>query len=204
MTDEERRRLMDKVMGRTGKKQPENQSQTSNANNNNQADEPLNNGILFFMYYTIPDEFEIDKSLIKPDANVFETLQLDDLSLVDLLASIEEFFCIKTSGDEVKCLTDGTFADMYWFIAKKIEQQRRQFPSVAALVAAIAVDKLGVDEAEVTSQADWVNDLGCDSLDTVQLLICFEAMFNIQIPDEVAERLKTVGDVVYYIERNAR
>lgn len=195
---------MDKVMGRTGKKQSENQSQTSNANNNNQADEPLNNGILFFMYYTIPNEFEIDKSSIEADASVIKTLNLDNQSFVKLVNLIKNYFCIDINNDEASSYLTDTFNDMYWFIAEKIEQKRRHYPSVAALVRDIAVWKLGVEEEEVVSQAHWIDDLGCDSLDAVELTMCFEAMFNIQIPDEVAERLKTVGDVVYYIERNAR
>lgn len=205
MTDEERRRLMDKVMGRTGKKQPENQSQTSNANNNNQADEPLNNGILFFMYYTIPDEFKIDKSLIKADANVVDTLQLDEQAFGNLIESMLYSFYIDISeSDNLDPIINGTFADMYWFIANKIEQKRRQYSSVAALVKDIAVDKLGVEEAEVTYEANWTDDLGCDSLDTVELIMLIEAMFNIQIPDHVAKNLTTVGEAIAYIEQNTR
>ncbi len=200
MTDEERRRLMDKVMGRTGKKQPETQSQTSNANNNNQ----LNAGILWFMRSSIPYTFGIDGSTIEADASVIKTLNLDNESFAELVNLIKNSFCIEINDDEASSYLTDTFNDMYWFIAEKIEQKRRQFPSVAALIRDIAVEKLGVDEAEVTYEASWINDLGCDSLDTVELLMCFEAMFNIRIPDEVAEHLETVGDVVYYIERNAR
>ncbi len=171
----------------------------------NKSDEPsLNDGILFFMYYTIPDEFKIDKSSIEADASVIKTLNLDNQSFVKLVNLIKNYFCIDINNDEASSYLTDTFNDMYWFIVEKIEQKRRHYPSVAALVRNIAVWKLGVEEEEVVSQAHWIDDLGCDSLDAVKLTMCFEAMFNIQIPDEVAEHLETVGDVVNYIEQNAR
>ena len=70
---------------------------------------------------------------------------------------------------------------------------------VADKVKAIIVDKLGVDESEVTETAS--NDLGADSLDTVELIMEFEKAFNITIPDEAAsEKISTVGDAISYIE----
>ncbi|MCQ2228116.1 MAG: acyl carrier protein [Bacteroidales bacterium] len=74
---------------------------------------------------------------------------------------------------------------------------------VASKVKAIIVDKLGVDEAEVTETASFTNDLGADSLDTVELIMEFEKEFNITIPDDQAEKIATVGDAVAYIEANA-
>lgn len=71
---------------------------------------------------------------------------------------------------------------------------------VASKVKAIIVDKLGVDENEVTPSASFTNDLGADSLDTVELIMEFEKAFNITIPDEAAEKISTVGDAVAYIE----
>jgi acyl carrier protein len=71
-------------------------------------------------------------------------------------------------------------------------------------VVAIIVDKLGVDEAEVTAEASFTNDLGADSLDTVELIMEFEKEFNIAIPDDQAEKIATVGDAVKYIEENAK
>lgn len=71
-------------------------------------------------------------------------------------------------------------------------------------VVAIIVDKLGVDEAEVTPEASFTNDLGADSLDTVELIMEFEKEFNIAIPDDQAEKIATVGDAVKYIEDNAK
>ena len=71
-------------------------------------------------------------------------------------------------------------------------------------VVAIIVDKLGVDEAEVTAEASFTNDLGADSFDTVELIMEFEKEFNIAIPDDQAEKIATVGDAVTYIEENAK
>ena len=74
---------------------------------------------------------------------------------------------------------------------------------VAAKVKKIIVDKLGVDESEVTEGASFTNDLGADSLDTVELIMEFEKEFNIAIPDDQAENIQTVGDAISYIEENA-
>lgn len=67
-------------------------------------------------------------------------------------------------------------------------------------VAKIIVDKLGVKESEVTPEASFTGHLGADSLDTVELIMEFEKEFDIQIPDEDAEKISTVGDAVAYIE----
>jgi len=71
---------------------------------------------------------------------------------------------------------------------------------ISSRVKAIIVDKLGVDETEVVSTASFTNDLGADSLDTVELIIEFEREFDIQIPDDQAEKIETVGQAVKYIE----
>ena len=71
-------------------------------------------------------------------------------------------------------------------------------------VKAIIVDKLGVDESEVTPGATFTNDLGADSLDTVELIMEFEKEFNITIPDDQAEKIATVGDAIAYVEANAQ
>ena len=75
---------------------------------------------------------------------------------------------------------------------------------IASRVKAIIVDKLGVDESEVTNEASFTNDLGADSLDTVELIMEFEKEFNIGIPDDQAENISTVGEAVSYIEENAK
>ena len=74
---------------------------------------------------------------------------------------------------------------------------------VTAKVKAIIVDKLGVEESEVQEGASFTNDLGADSLDTVELIMEFEKVFGISISDEAAEKITTVGDAVAYIEQNA-
>ena len=73
---------------------------------------------------------------------------------------------------------------------------------VKSKVISIIVDKLGVDEGEVTNEASFTNDLGADSLDTVELIMEFEKEFNIAIPDEQAENIQTVGEAIKYIEEH--
>ncbi len=75
---------------------------------------------------------------------------------------------------------------------------------IATRVKAIIVDKLGVDEKEVTPEASFTNDLGADSLDTVELIMEFEKEFNIAIPDDQAEKISTVGEAIAYIENNSK
>ena len=74
---------------------------------------------------------------------------------------------------------------------------------VKVKVIEIIVDKLGVDEGEVTAEASFTNDLGADSLDTVELIMEFEKEFNMGIPDDQAESISTVGEAIKYIEENA-
>jgi acyl carrier protein len=74
---------------------------------------------------------------------------------------------------------------------------------VKSKVVSIIVDKLGVEESEVAEAASFTNDLGADSLDTVELIMEFEKEFNIAIPDDQAENIQTVGDAIKYIEENA-
>ena len=73
---------------------------------------------------------------------------------------------------------------------------------VANRVKKIIIDKLGVDDAEVTTEASFTNDLGADSLDTVELIMEFEKEFDISIPDEEAEKIGTVGQAVDYVSAN--
>jgi acyl carrier protein len=75
---------------------------------------------------------------------------------------------------------------------------------ITAKVKKIIVDKLGVDEAEVTPEASFTNDLGADSLDTVELIMEFEKEFNLSIPDEQAEQIQTVGQAVSYLEEHIK
>ena len=71
---------------------------------------------------------------------------------------------------------------------------------IDAKVKEIIMNKLGVDEGQITPEASFTNDLGADSLDTVELVMEFEKAFGMQIPDEDAEKISTVGDAVKYIK----
>jgi len=83
-------------------------------------------------------------------------------------------------------------------------KEERIMSEIESKVKAIIVDKLGVDEAEVKPEASFTNDLGADSLDTVELIMEFEKEFGISIPDDKAEKIGTVGDAIAYIEENAK
>ncbi len=73
--------------------------------------------------------------------------------------------------------------------------------NVAERVKKIIVDKLGVDESEITPEASFIQDLGADSLDTVELIMEFEREFDVSIPDEQAEKIQTVGQAIEYLEK---
>lgn len=75
---------------------------------------------------------------------------------------------------------------------------------IEAKVKEIICDKLSVDEAEVTNEASFANDLGADSLDTVELIMEFEKQFKITIPDDQSEKISTVGDAISYIEEHIK
>ena len=75
--------------------------------------------------------------------------------------------------------------------------------NTAAKVKAIIINELGVDPEKVTNDASFVDDLGADSLDTVELVMAFEEEFTIDIPDEDAEQMRTVGEAIAYIEKRA-
>jgi len=75
---------------------------------------------------------------------------------------------------------------------------------VESRVKEIIVEQLGVDASEVTTQASFVNDLGADSLDTVELVMALEEEFDIEIPDEQAEKIQSVGQAVDYIKANMK
>jgi acyl carrier protein len=73
---------------------------------------------------------------------------------------------------------------------------------LSAKVKSIIVEKLGVDESDITNDASFTNDLGADSLDTVELIMEFEKEFDVTIPDEDAEKIATVGDAISYLEES--
>jgi acyl carrier protein len=89
-------------------------------------------------------------------------------------------------------------------VAPSAQQENESMASVDERVKQIIVEQLGVDEAEVTPKASFVDDLGADSLDTVELVMAFEEAFDVEIPDEDAEKIRTVQDAVSYIEEHAK
>ncbi len=68
----------------------------------------------------------------------------------------------------------------------------------------IIVEQLGVEESEITSDASFIDDLGADSLDTVELVMAFEEEFDIEIPDEAAEKIRTIRDVINYLNKHLK
>tara|TARA_B100001996_G_C18510362_1_gene535103 strand:+ start:385 stop:618 length:234 start_codon:yes stop_codon:yes gene_type:complete len=74
---------------------------------------------------------------------------------------------------------------------------------ISAKVKAIIVDKLVIDESEVTNDSNFMSDLGADSLDTVELIMEFEKEFDVQIPDDEAEKITTVGEAIKYLEERS-
>ena len=76
--------------------------------------------------------------------------------------------------------------------------------AVADKVKSIIVEQLGVDEEEVTSDASFVEDLGADSLDTVELVMAFEEEFGVEIPDDEAEKIRTVGNAITYLKEHVK
>jgi acyl carrier protein len=91
------------------------------------------------------------------------------------------------------------------FPVQALRRDRREaMASVEERVKQIIVEQLGVDEAEVTPNASFVDDLGADSLDTVELVMAFEEAFEIEIPDEDAEKIRTVQDAITYIDQHAK
>jgi acyl carrier protein len=96
-------------------------------------------------------------------------------------------------------------ARIYFSLHKIIKQlNQKTMSDIASRVKAIIVEKLGVDESEVTPEASFTNDLGADSLDTVELIMEFEKEFDISIPDDQAEQIQTVGAAIQYLEANAK
>jgi len=90
------------------------------------------------------------------------------------------------------------------FLSINIKLNITAMSDIKGKVTAIIVDKLGVDESEVTPEASFTNDLGADSLDTVELIMEFEKEFDMAIPDDQAEKIGTVGEAIKYIEENIK
>jgi acyl carrier protein len=99
-------------------------------------------------------------------------------------------------------LKSGFYSKKFNFAHNK--PKNKIMSDIATRVKKIIVDKLGVEEGEVTAEASFTNDLGADSLDTVELIMEFEKEFNISIPDEQAETITTVGQAITYLEEHAK
>ena len=134
----------------------------------------------------IVDKLGVDEAEVKPEASFTNDLGADSLDTVELIMEFEKEFSISIPDDK----------------AEKIKVTIMS--EIESKVKAIIVDKLGVDEAEVKPEASFTNDLGADSLDTVELIMEFEKEFSISIPDDKAEKIATVGDAISYIEENAK
>lgn len=93
-------------------------------------------------------------------------------------------------------------ASKFFSLCLIIHLKKLEMSEIKTKVISIIVDKLGVEESEVNNEASFTNDLGADSLDTVELIMEFEKEFNIAIPDDQAEKIQTVGDAVSYIEEH--
>ncbi len=109
---------------------------------------------------------------------------------------------MSTNGVVLKCLT---ICPQISFFALFFNSLNLNIMSeIAQKVKQIIIDKLGVEESEVTPEASFTNDLGADSLDTVELIMEFEKEFNISIPDDQAENIATVGQAISYLEEHAK
>ena len=96
------------------------------------------------------------------------------------------------------------FSFKIFFFVSYNSLKKLEMSEIKTKVISIIVDKLGVEESEVNNEASFTNDLGADSLDTVELIMEFEKEFNISIPDEQAETITTVGQAVSYLEEHAK
>jgi len=96
------------------------------------------------------------------------------------------------------------YVDHYLFLCTDFNKRFKKMSEIAQKVKSIVIDKLGVEESEVTPEASFTNDLGADSLDTVELIMEFEKEFNVSIPDDQAENISTVGQAISYLEENVK
>jgi len=120
--------------------------------------------------------------------------------------TFEQEFGTYESGYNIKIrIIDSKSIIFVRFLKKKHSSKLKNslnMSEIAEKVKSIIVDKLGVEMSEVTPEASFSNDLGADSLDTVELIMEFEKEFNLSIPDEAAEKIATVGDAIKYLEEN--
>lgn len=105
-------------------------------------------------------------------------------------------------GEGENCLA--VIMDLCFFAPRFFKLNFTKMSEIAQKVTSIIIDKLGVEASEVTPEASFTNDLGADSLDTVELIMEFEKEFNISIPDDQAENISTVGQAISYLEANVK
>jgi acyl carrier protein len=108
----------------------------------------------------------------------------------------------KSCTKKISCILLFSFKSV--FFAVVFTKLQFKMSAIATKVTKIIVEKLGVDESEVTPEASFTNDLGADSLDTVELIMEFEKEFNVSIPDDQAENIQTVGQAITYLEENSK
>src|SRR5262249_15935399 len=158
------------------------------------------------------DQLGVEASAITPGASFVDDLGADSLDRVELVMALEEAFEVEIpDSDADKIVTVQDAMEYIQRHAKSVKQgsgrgrdvrrkqKERQMPTaVEEKVKQIIVEQLGVDEGEVTPNASFVDDLGADSLDTVELVMAFEEAFDLEIPDEDAEKIRTVKDAIDY------
>jgi len=152
-------------------------------------------------------QFKVKPTKITLSATLGNTLGLDSLHRVELFITLEETFNMEIP--DTRCSAATTLRDIVSTI-RSIRSRRcegfaqsmtcHSTANIYRRVTGIVVEQLGVDPKEVTLSANFVDDLGVDSLDTVELVMAFEEAFDIEIPDETAEKTRTVGDAVRLIK----
>src|ERR1041384_1986732 len=174
----------------------------------------------------ISEQLGVDEGEVTPSASFVDDLGADSLDTVELVMALEEAFDVEIPDEDAEKIR--TVQDAIDYIDKRAKvakessvptnpkekgrilskaghrRLRRTMAAVDEKVKQIIVEQLGVDEGEVTSSASFVDDLGADSLDTVELVMAFEEAFEIEIPDEDAEKIRTVQDAVDYIGKHAK
>src|SRR5215470_16025445 len=168
----------------------------------------------------IVEQLGVDEGEVTPGASFVDDLGADSLDTVELVMAFEEAFDIEIPDEDAEKIR--TVQDAISYIEQHAKASKQSCPSNSARsrhipgrslakmasvderVKQIIVEQLGVDEGEVTPNASFVDDLGADSLDTVELVMAFEEAFDIEIPDEDAEKIRTVKDATDYIEKHAK
>ena len=125
-------------------------------------------------------------------------MQIEIIQIAGLLTFALQILCI------YQTLSISLYLPQNVYFCNQYKLKLKIMSDIATRVKKIIVDKLGVDVAEVTPEASFTNDLGADSLDTVELIMEFEKEFNISIPDEQAETITTVGQANAYLEEHAK